>query len=207
MHNSGSLSILLDQLKAGDRAALESLWERSFKRLVDLAQQQLRGRPLGVADAEDVALSVFDSFRCGIEQGRFPRLENREDFWQVVLLLIRQKVINLLQHESRQKRGGGKVQHFSALPDANSSTAEDPVAKHPRQEPTPASVAEASEEYRWLLRMLDNDELRMIAICKMEGYSNEEVAGRLGCSLATVERRLSLIRKIWSRRHEEAQAG
>jgi DNA-directed RNA polymerase specialized sigma24 family protein len=31
----------------------------------------------------------------------------------------------------------------------------------------------------------------------MEGYSNEEVASRLGCSLGTVARKLEIIRRTW----------
>ena len=36
---------------------------------------------------------------------------------------------------------------------------------------------------------------------KLEGYTNDEIAGQLGCSVRTVERRLRLIRKKWQ--HEE----
>jgi DNA-directed RNA polymerase specialized sigma24 family protein len=203
MKDTGSLSLLLEQLKAGEQAALQPLWDRSFGRLVDQAQQQLRGRPLGVADAEDVALSAFDSFHRGVGRGRFPRLQDRDDLWQVLLLLLRQKAINLLKHETRQKRGGGKVQHFSALPEGDSSSSGDLLAACPGAGHAPAVTAEAEEEFRHLLDVLGDDELRMIALCKMEGYSNEEIAGRLECSLATVERRLNLIRKIWSRRINE----
>ena len=35
-----------------------------------------------LADEEDVALSAFDSFCRGAEQGRFPRLDDRDDLWQ-----------------------------------------------------------------------------------------------------------------------------
>jgi hypothetical protein len=31
----------------------------------------------------------------------------------------------------------------------------------------------------------------------MEGYSNLEVAGRLGCSLRTVARKVEMIRRTW----------
>jgi DNA-binding CsgD family transcriptional regulator len=31
----------------------------------------------------------------------------------------------------------------------------------------------------------------------MEGYTNDEIAERLGCARRTVARRLELIRKIW----------
>jgi DNA-binding NarL/FixJ family response regulator len=44
---------------------------------------------------------------------------------------------------------------------------------------------------------LGNEELRSIAVWKMEGYSNPEIAARLGRAVATVERRLRLIRKRW----------
>jgi DNA-directed RNA polymerase specialized sigma24 family protein len=132
-----------------------------------------------------------------VAKGRFPRLEDRDDLWQVLLLLLRQKALNLISHEQRQKRGGGKVQSFSAIASSDSSV-EEVFANCFGTEPTPAFAAEVTEEYRRLLDNLGDDELRAIAVSKMEGYSNEEIASRVGCSLATIERRLSLIRKIWS---------
>jgi DNA-directed RNA polymerase specialized sigma24 family protein len=37
---------------------------------------------------------------------------------------------------------------------------------------------------------------------RLEGYSNDEIAARLGCVTRTVERKLDLIRKVWSRERE-----
>ena len=42
-------------------------------------------------------------------------------------------------------------------------------------------------------------ELKQVALLKLEGYQNAEVAVRLGCSLPTVERKLRLIRRLWTR--------
>jgi DNA-directed RNA polymerase specialized sigma24 family protein len=56
-------------------------------------------------------------------------------------------------------------------------------------------LAEACEI---LLDQLDT-ELQQLALNKLEGYTNKEIAGKLGCSVATVERRLKLIRKKWQR--------
>jgi DNA-directed RNA polymerase specialized sigma24 family protein len=53
-----------------------------------------------------------------------------------------------------------------------------------------------AEECRRLLGRLDDD-LRALALLKMEGYTNEEIASRLGRSRATVERKLRLIRRAW----------
>ena len=63
----------------------------------------------------------------------------------------------------------------------------------------PAFAAEVADELRRLLEALDDDLLRQIALLRMEGYSNEQVAERLGCGLRSVERKLSLIRKAWER--------
>jgi DNA-directed RNA polymerase specialized sigma24 family protein len=39
--------------------------------------------------------------------------------------------------------------------------------------------------------------LRDVARLRMEGYTDEEVAERLGCSLRTVARELELVRRTW----------
>jgi DNA-directed RNA polymerase specialized sigma24 family protein len=60
-----------------------------------------------------------------------------------------------------------------------------------------------AEQTQRLLGQLGDPQLRQIALWKMEGYTNEEVASGLNCALSTVERRLRLIRDLWS--HEESE--
>jgi hypothetical protein len=54
------------------------------------------------------------------------------------------------------------------------------------REPDPAFAAEVAGECRRLLGLLPNDELRDVARWKMEGYSNQEIAGKLGRSCARI---------------------
>src|SRR5439155_2313361 len=110
MPPSGSVSCWIDQLKIGDAAAAQPLWERYFQQLVRLARKKLQGVPRGAADEEDVALNAFDSFCRGAQQGRFPKLEDRDDLWQLLILITARKALDLRRHEFRQKRGGGRVQ-------------------------------------------------------------------------------------------------
>jgi DNA-directed RNA polymerase specialized sigma24 family protein len=63
--------------------------------------------------------------------------------------------------------------------------------------PTPEFAAMMAEECRRLLEGLDNADQETLAVAKMEGYTNEEIAKRLACSVRTVERQLRLIRKKW----------
>ncbi len=45
--------------------------------------------------------------------------------------------------------------------------------------------------------MLNDPGLRQIAFWKLEGYTNEEIAEKLECTLRTVERKLERIRAYW----------
>src|SRR6266849_6085654 len=102
MNEAGSVTLYLRQLQSGDRAALRQLWQGYFARLVGLARQRLRGAPRQAADEEDVALSAFDSFQRGVEQGRFPRLDDSDDLWQVLVVLTVRKAANLAKYERAQ---------------------------------------------------------------------------------------------------------
>jgi DNA-directed RNA polymerase specialized sigma24 family protein len=182
----------LARLKAGDPAAAQPLWAGYFARLVALARGRLRSLPRAAADEEDVALSAFDSFCRGAGEGRFPRLDDRDDLWQVLFVLTTRKAVGLVRHQTRAKRGGAAAQH----PTGGET---DPLALAAAADPPPDVVAEVAEGCRRLLGLLGDGELRQVAVWKMEGYTNAEIAARLGRSVPTVERKLAAVRAIWER--------
>jgi DNA-directed RNA polymerase specialized sigma24 family protein len=197
MSSAGSVTCWLEQLKTGDQVAVQKLWERYFQRLVGLARAKLQAAPRRAADEEDVALSAFDSFCRAAGDGRFPQLLDRDDLWQLLVVITVRKAVNLLKAERRQRRGGGQT----PLPLGFSS---DAAAHGPEfanlvsREPAPEFAAQVVEECQRLLACLPSDELRSVALWKMEGYTNEEIALKLGRSLATVERKLGVIRSSWT---------
>src|SRR5207248_9778839 len=77
----GSVTALLERVKAGDHEAVRLLWQRYYPRLVGLARKKLQAAPLRVADEEDAALSAFNSFCRRAEQGQFPDLKDRDGLW------------------------------------------------------------------------------------------------------------------------------
>jgi DNA-directed RNA polymerase specialized sigma24 family protein len=159
---------------------------------VCLARRKLHGQPRAAADEEDVALSAFDSFCRRAEQGQFPRLVDRDDLWHLLVLLTERKAYRLIRHERRRKRGGGAVKHLSELA-ANEEGSVEVIGR----EPTPEFAAQVAEECCRLLDRLGDPTLRGVAVAKMEGYSNAEIAARQGVVERTIERRLGLIRKMW----------
>jgi DNA-directed RNA polymerase specialized sigma24 family protein len=63
--------------------------------------------------------------------------------------------------------------------------------------PTPEFAALVAEEYRRRLDALPEEALRGVAVLKLEGYSNQEIAGRTGLGLRSVVRKLDRIRRTW----------
>jgi len=197
MASKGSVSLWVEQLKAGDHAAAQPLWERYLHRLVGLARTKLPDGRRRAADEEDVALSAFDSFCRGAEAGRFPRLDDRDDLWRLLVTLTARKAFDQMRDEHRLKRGGGAVLGQSALQAAGADV-EPAFEQFVGREPTPEAAALVADECRRLLAGLKTDELRSIAVWKMEGHTNEEIAAKLDCAPSTVERKLQRIRVRWA---------
>ena len=197
----GSVSHWLGELKAGDLAAAQPLWERYFGRLVRLARARLRvtRRPSADADEEDAALSAFDSFCAGAARGQFPRLDDRDDLWRLLMVITARKVLAQAKRQKRQKRGGGLVVAGADLPaEGASGDGAGLLDQVVGREPTPEFAAMVAEEYRNRLESLGDEALRQVALWRMEGLTGDEIADRLGCARRTVARRLDLIRRIWS---------
>jgi DNA-directed RNA polymerase specialized sigma24 family protein len=199
MSTTGSVTHWIARLKAGDPAAAQHLWENYFRRLVQRARQKLARAPRRAADEEDVALSAFDSLCRGAEHGRFPQLHDRDDLWQLLVVITDRKAIDLVHHERRARRGGGQVLDERALTGGDSSAEGSPLDQIEGPAPTPEFAAQLAEECQRLLQCLADDELRSVALWKMEGYTVEEIAAKLGCVPRTVDRRLRLIRSTWEK--------
>jgi DNA-directed RNA polymerase specialized sigma24 family protein len=197
MSLNGSISRLLEGLKAGDDAAAQALWERYCDRLVRLARRKLEARFRRVADEEDIALSAFNSLCLGGRRGRFPNLRDRDSLWGLLVFITAQKAAGWVVHEKRQKRGGGKVRGHSALIDKNRGTEEGSFDELIGPAPGPETLRVWAEEYEHLLDRLGDETLRHIAELSVQGHKIDEIAEKLGLARRTIHRKLHLIRKIW----------
>jgi DNA-directed RNA polymerase specialized sigma24 family protein len=200
MHTQESITQWIDRVRRGDQQAAALLWDRYFTRLVHLAQGMLRGVRRAAADEEDVVLSAFHSFYRAVQAGRLPDLKDRDDLWRLLLCLTERKAIDQRRHELAQKRGAGAVVSASCLEsDLGDGAGGQGLAGLAAPEPTPEFTLLIAEELERLLGLLDDDTLRSVAVLKLEGFANEDIARQLGCALRTVERKLGIIRTSWQR--------
>jgi DNA-directed RNA polymerase specialized sigma24 family protein len=188
---TGSISLCLEMLKRGDRSAAQHLWEAYFHRLVGLARSRLQAMPRRAADEEDVALSALNSLLVRAERGAFPELEDRDDLWQLLYVITVRKSVDLIRRERARYHGGGAV---TCLTDLGGAGFDAVIGS----EPTPEFAGQVADQCRHLLDILDNETLRRVALMKMEGYTNKEVAAALGVIEQTVERKLRRIRERWA---------
>ena len=146
-----------------------------------------------------MALSAFQSLYEGVRQGRFPRLEDRDDLWRLLVHLTACKAVDRHRAENRQKRGGGKAMREVDLLAAGSSDLDEanPLDRIVGSEPSPDFAAMVAEEYARRLDKLSDATVRRIAELKLACFSNDEIRQQLGCSLRSVTLKLELIRKIW----------
>jgi DNA-directed RNA polymerase specialized sigma24 family protein len=187
----------LRQLEAGDGDAARQLWQRYYRELVELARARFGTTPRRVVDEEDVALSVLRNLYEGAARGQFAALVNRHELWQLLAAITVRKVIDHQRLLGQQKRGGGKVRGDSVLHGNNGESSSLGFDGILGDAATPDVLAIAAEEYQRLMVMLDDDRLRQIARCKLEGYSNEEIGERLGLTSRSIERKLQQIRQVW----------
>jgi DNA-directed RNA polymerase specialized sigma24 family protein len=110
-------------------------------------------------------------------------------------MLTQRKAANQRKHDLRQKRGQERVRGDSYWD--SPGKAGEGLAEVEGREPTPEFAQEVAEEYERLLALLGDSVLQRVAVAKMEGYTNREIAVQIGVKLRTIERKLNLIRELW----------
>ncbi len=171
------------RLRDGDERAAEILWQHYFPKLIAVAKHRFGADRDPVYGADDAVASVFHLLWNGARQGRYADVGGRDELWRILVTATRRKIIDRVRRENATKRGGAKL--------------EQPVKELSSPEATPEMLCLMDERLNELLGALRNDDLRRIALWRLEGYSNVEIARELDLSERTIERKLRLIREDW----------
>lgn len=181
---------------SGDEVAAQKIWDEYYQRLILYARSRLNAMPRRAIDEEDVALSAMNSFFNGVRKGKFDP-QDRDELWKLLATITVRKALAQLRKHYAEKRGGGNVRGesvFVAAGESNTPPGIDWIMDDTNLNEMSSNLLGDCEE---LISNLPDEILRKIALLKLEGYSNHEIAASLEVSLATIKRKLNRIRQEW----------
>ncbi|MCC9608593.1 sigma-70 family RNA polymerase sigma factor [Blastopirellula sp. JC732] len=181
----------------GDPDAIEQMWDAYRDRLFALAKRKLGAKQSRVADEEDVAISAFTSMVRMANEGKLEKIADHQDLWGLFATVVVRKAYARIRYNKAAKRGGGAVRGESIFENPAAGAERNGLAQFDAEQLTPETEAIAEEEFCRLLSKLTDVE-REIALMKMEGSTNEEIAEKLNCSTRRITRKLTLIRERWA---------
>jgi RNA polymerase sigma-70 factor, ECF subfamily len=180
-------------------AAAQAIWDRFTADLLALCGRSLSQRIRVKADPEEVVQSAYQSFFKRQARGQFD-LKDRHELWNLLVTITLRKARNLANHYTAALRDIAREQPQGEEESDEGGTLPAPMwmlTRMDRSEPTPAEAALFNEEFE--LRLVSLPEgLRQIALWKLEGYTNQEIAAQIGRTERTVENELSRIRRRWT---------
>jgi len=198
MGREGSVTRLIQFLRSGNAAerdlAARLISQRYFRDLLELARNNLNQRIRRREDEEDVLQSMYKSFCLRQQRGEFD-LASRDALWKLLVTITLRKARNAAKKQMREKRDVGREQTISDQDDGESGQW---ALEQMDAGPSPAEAALLNEAQELRLEVLDDAELRQIALWRLEGYTNGEIAARLDCTERSIERRMERIRSRWT---------
>jgi RNA polymerase sigma-70 factor (ECF subfamily) len=189
MAEAQGLQYLLDLWRAGNQDAARQIVEHYVDRLVALARLRISQRLASRVDPEDVVQSVFRTFFGRIKAGQFV-IEDQDDLTKLLVSITVHKTLRQVEFHQAAKR-------------ATSQEAVQGSMSHERmqqlldREPTPEEANSFLDELEHFLNTLTPFQREVLEL-RMEGYSNEEIAEKLG----TYDRK---VRRIMERIREQAE--
>jgi RNA polymerase sigma factor (sigma-70 family) len=201
MESADSVVQLAQLLRSDDPAvrdmAASLIWQRYFRDLLNLARNNLDRRVRVRADEEDVVLSMFRSFCARQGRGEYD-LKDRDDLWRLLVTITLHKAMNLARDHHRARRDVARERTLPAATDEDGSCPGWALEQMDAGSPSPAEAFSLNEALERRLEALGDSELRQIALWRLEGYTNGEIADRLDRTERSVERRMKRIRSKWS---------
>jgi DNA-directed RNA polymerase specialized sigma24 family protein len=192
---STSITLLLNSLRQEDAEAMRQLWDRYFTSLAALAEKKIRGTPVRGSDGEDIAASVMESLWNGARKGRFIDVRNRDELWWLLLALTQRKVASHLRSEQAAKRGGGSRRLSLDEPVGRDGGLLKDLIAVPPQESDLLAINDTIQH--WVGQIVD-PRTRKIAVLTLQGSTAEEIAAEVDVAVATVRRKLRVLRQRWA---------
>ena len=178
---------LLELCRKGDEEAARQIVDRYLERMLLLARRRISPRLASRVDGEDIVQSVFRTFFVRIKEGQFV-FQDQDDLCKLLMRITLHKTLRQVAYHKAAKRdpsletpqGEHHSEQLSALFD---------------QEPTQEATVTFLDQLEHFLTQLRPQE-REILEMRLQGYSNEEIAKKLGIYDRKIRRVIEHVRAI-----------
>ena len=203
-------SKLVERLDRGDLTVVDALLGRHYERMLAMAREERRRYRVSEAEYgdDDAVNDVFLTICRLVNTRNLAPAKTRMGFWKRIRAMLKSKVRLASDRLRRKKRGGNEDASTNTRALPPSHKVQPATGREGRivslfqaldQIVAPLPPAEKwvqdEDELRHLLKCLAGEKERRILVLTLEGYSQEEIARRLGVATITVRRKLVLIRQ------------
>jgi RNA polymerase sigma factor (sigma-70 family) len=184
----GNVAVWIDELKRGDELAARKLWQHYSEKLLALSRRHFSRQGRSVIDEEDVVQTAFAKFLSMAAQGRLPEDVTADEIWKLLVRITMRELVDCSRRHFAACRDVRRERDHVDPSEDTSLAAEDHFDLDVCERVSDIDVSDR-------LNQLPED-LRQIVEWKLEGYTNAEIADRLGLATRTVERRMQRVREI-----------
>lgn len=183
-----SISTTVAGLMKGEEEAVEKVFARYFDALVRKAKRRLGQGMERAGDAEDIALEALRQFFAKARQNGFAKLRKNDDIRTLLLVLVDRRTLDFKRSAQRRRR-------VEVGESVVANRGDDPAPFDLEDfRPPKDFVVSFGCEVQELLGSIGDRGLAEIAVMRLEGWTNAEIARSLNLSERSVERKLERIR-------------
>jgi RNA polymerase sigma-70 factor, ECF subfamily len=178
---------LIERCRRGEQDAARTLFDAYVERLLPLARRRISQRLASRVDAEDIVQSVFRTFFARLKDDRF-EISTQDDLFRLLVRITVHKTLRQIAHHKAGKRDPG---HETGQTESSSEE----LLQLLSSEPTPEATVSFLDQLEHFMNQLPQED-RAILELRMEGYSTEEIARKLGSYDRKIRRVLERIRDV-----------
>lgn len=175
-------------MQVGDENALAQVWHACWEPVVARARTLLHCRFRSVSDEEDIASSVLESVLMRAKAGDFSALNNSNNLWRLLWVVVERKVSKHIEHHLAARRSVNKTVHMSNL---GADSSNQLLLGADSVEPLEA-VALADTLELLLIRI--SEPVRQTAGLALAGHTPKEISALLNVKVWTVYSHLTYVR-------------
>jgi RNA polymerase sigma-70 factor, ECF subfamily len=178
---------LVQRLREGSATAAREVFDRYVEQLLGLAKRRIGVRMNSRVDPEDVVQSVFRTFFARMKNDQF-QVAAEDDLFKLLVRITVHKALRQIAHHKAGKRD-------PSLEAGQGSNPHELLMQAVGTEPTPEAVVTFMDYLEHFLRHLPEQD-RQILEMRLQGFSTEEIAEKLGTYDRKIRRVLERIRAL-----------